>query len=143
LQAENARLKERLLALQLQLPLDREVTGLLRQLSELSAASGLQVVLWKPKEKTLHPGKEIYEIPVDIEVRGTYYRLADFFRKMNALERVMNISNLSIKEFTASPRKEPGRLQVSFTAVTYSPVSELEQIEIQKALKKGPENKKQ
>ncbi len=125
LKAENKKLESRLADLQLQLPEEREVSGLLKQVSELGIKSGLQVVSWKPGNKSVHASKEVYEIPVEVAMRGTYHKLGQFFGNVTMLSRIVNISNVNMKP-------GGGGLDVSLTAMTYSPISEKEKKELQK-----------
>lgn len=137
--AENERLKNKLLELQMQLPEEKEVSGLLKQVSELGIKSGLQVISWKPRAKVVHPSKEVYEIPVDVEMRGNYHKFGQFFSNITRLNRVVNISNISMK--TAEQKQKVAILNVSFTAMTYSLIPDKEKKELEKATK-GKEKKK-
>jgi type IV pilus assembly protein PilO len=128
LMAENERLKNKLFELQMQLPEEKEVTGLLKQVSELGVKSGLQIISWKPKNKVVHPSKEVYEIPVEVEMRGNYHRFGQFFSNITKLSRVVNISNINIK--TADQKQKAAVLNVSFTAMTYSMIPEKERQEM-------------
>ncbi len=135
LQAENRRLEDKLKELQFQLPVEKEVSGLLRQVSELGVKSGLQVVSWKPRDKTVHAGNEVYDIPVDVEMRGTYHMFRQFFSNITGLNRIVNITNITMKfgDQKMIPRGVAG-LNVGFVAITYSLIPEREKKEL---LKKG------
>jgi type IV pilus assembly protein PilO len=122
--AENEKLKSKLFDLQMQLPEEREVSGLLKQVSELGIKSGLQIVSWKPKDKIVHPSKEVYEIPVEVEMQGYYHRFGQFFSNITKLNRVVNISNINIK--TGDHKQKSAVLNVSFTAMTYSMIPDKE-----------------
>ena len=131
--AENERLTRRLLELQAQLPEEKEVSGLLRQVSELGVKSGLDVVSWKPKERIVHQSKEVYEIPVDVEMRGSYHRFGQFYSRITRLPRVVNISGISMKPAEEKfQQKQAKILHVSFIAKTYSLIPEQEKKEIEK-----------
>ena len=131
--AENERLKIRLLELQAQLPEEKEISGLLRQVSQLGVTSGLDVVLWRPKERVVHPSKEVYEIPVDVEMRGSYHRLGQFYSRITRLPRIVNISNINMKPADEKfQQKQAKILHVSFIAKTYSLIPEQEKKEIEK-----------
>ncbi|MBT9139293.1 MAG: hypothetical protein DDT31_01877 [Syntrophomonadaceae bacterium] len=139
LMAENERLKSKLFELQLQLPEEREVSGLLRQGSELGIKSGLQIVLWKPKDKTIHPSNEVYEIPVEVEMRGNYHRFGQFFSNITKLGRVVNGSNINGK--TTEQKQKGAMLNAGFTAMTYSFIPEKERLELEKAAKEKEKKK--
>lgn len=139
LTAENERLRNKLFELQMQLPEEREISGLLRQVSELGIKSGLQIVSWKPGNKTIHPSKEIYEIPVGVEMRGNYHRFGQFFSSITKLNRIVNISNINMK--TIDQKQNAAVLNVSFTAMTYSFIPEKERKEMEKTAKEKEKKK--
>src|SRR3972149_2813785 len=55
LKVENAQLQAQLAELRAQLPAEEEVSGLLKQISDLSIESGLEVKLWKPGARKKDP----------------------------------------------------------------------------------------
>ena len=63
-------------------------------------------------------------------VRGGYHQIALFFEKVRRLDRIVNISDIGIK----NPQMADGRLQVdaSFFATTYRFLTEEEQARIAK-----------
>jgi len=130
--AENERLKSKLSELQLQLPEEREVSGLLRQVSVLGTNAGLRVVLWKPKEKGIHASKDVYEIPVEVAMRGNYHRFGELFSNIATLNRIVNITNFTMKGPAQITPKNMGLLNVGFTAVTYSIISEQARKDLEK-----------
>src|SRR5208283_5116051 len=99
----------------------REVSGLLKQVSDLGVKSGLQVVTWRPGIKSIHPGNDVYEIPVNVEMRGSYHYFGQFFSNITGINRIVNISNITLSTGDAKmfPRGMTG-LNVGFTATTYS-----------------------
>lgn len=143
--AENERLQSRLVELQLRLPKEREVSPLLRQVSVQGRRSGLQVTLWRPGAKKVHISGEVYEIPVDVEMKGSYHMFGQFFSNITRLDRVVNISNINMKPVPAiidrgmagQKQRHAAELIVSFTAMTYSLIPEEERKKMQKAAKEG------
>ena len=141
--AENEKLKAKLMELQVQLPEEKEVSGLLKQVSELGIKSGLQIILWKPKERVVHPSREIYEINVDVQMRGNYHRFGQFFSNVTRLSRIVNISNINIRTMEQKQQRGAGSiLNVSFNATTYSLIPEKERKELEKAEKEKEKEKK-
>jgi len=136
--AENEAAKRRLAELEAKLPEEKEVSGLLKQVSDLGLKSGLEIVLWRPAAKTVHPSKDVYEIPVNVEMRGIYHRIGQFFSNITRLERIVNLNNVSMKSTGKISRKNSATLAVTFTAVTYSSIPEEEK----KALEKAEKGKK-
>jgi len=134
---ENETLKKKLTALESQLPEEKEVSGLLRQVSQLAFKSGLETVLWRPSAKTVHASKEVYEIPVSVEMRGSYHRFGQFFSNITKLERIVNLDKIVMKSTGKVSRKGAAALSVTFTAVTYSSIPEAEKKAMEKAEKGG------
>jgi type IV pilus assembly protein PilO len=121
-----------------QLPEEKEIPELLRQVSNLGRDSGLEITLFRQQAETL---QDLHaEVPVEMAVRGGYHQIALFFEKVRHLDRIVNISDIGIK----NPQMVDGRLQVdaSFFATTYRFLTEEERARIAKqkeeeAKKKG------
>jgi type IV pilus assembly protein PilO len=122
LKMENARLLSRLNELKEQLPEEKEISSLLKQVSDLGIGSGLEIKSWKPGQRTTHPSGIVYVIPVSVNVTGTYHKLGHFLSSLTRLNRIVNIRNMNL----ASPKAEKQEviLQVSFTAATFTAVPE-------------------
>ncbi len=77
------------------LPNEKEIPNLLRKLTELGAESQLDVRSIRIQGER---SKGFYlEIPIPMEVRGDYHNVAVFFDKIGHMERIMNISNVSMR----------------------------------------------
>lgn len=122
LMLENEKLKKRLTELKLQLPEEKEVSGLLKQVSDLGITSGLKIVYWKPDQKKDHPSGIIYEIPVSVEMSGSYHSLGIFFSSLTKLNRIVNISDIRLGD--PRPQRNEATLKVTFKATTFSAVPE-------------------
>jgi type IV pilus assembly protein PilO len=122
LKTENEQLKKRLEELKLQLPEEKEVSGLLKQVSDLGIKSGLKIVSWKPEQKKDYPGGIIYEIPVSVELSGSYHSLGIFFSSLTKLNRIVNISDIKISD----PKSQKGEAidKIAFKATTFSAIPE-------------------
>lgn len=121
LRAENARLKMRLAELQEQLPEEKEVSVLLKQISDLGLQSGLVILLWKPAARKPDPKGIYVEIPVSMVVIGGYHDLGVFFSHISRIKRIVNISNIKIGK--SKGRGEDIQLiNAAFTASTFSAV---------------------
>jgi type IV pilus assembly protein PilO len=136
--AENEIKKKELISLESQLPAEKEVTGLLRQVSDLGIKAGLDTVLWRPGARTVHSSKDVYEIPVNVEMRGNYHSLGYFFSKVTELQRIVNLDSISMKNSGKGPSKGPASLVAVFSAKTYSSISDEEK----KALLQAEKGKK-
>jgi len=136
LRLENERLKKRLDELKLQLPEEREVSGLLKQVSDLGIKSGLRIVSWKPEQKKDHPSGIIYEIPVSVEMSGSYHSLGIFFSSLTRLNRIVNISDIKIGD--PKPQRNEATVKITFKATTFSAVPESEMAAKAAETKKAP-----
>ncbi|MCX8030330.1 MAG: type 4a pilus biogenesis protein PilO [Thermodesulfovibrionales bacterium] len=128
---ENEKLQRKLSELQLQLPEEREVSGLLKQVSILGVQAGLHVMTWKPRARVVHPSKEIYEIPVEVEMRGDFHNFGKFFSTLTKLNRIVNLNDINIKSVDAKVQKGPTGLDVRFITTTYSLLSEEDKKQLQ------------
>jgi type IV pilus assembly protein PilO len=124
LKQENEKLLSRLNELKDQLPEEKEISSLLKQISDLSIAAGLEIKSWKPGAKKMHPSGIVTEIPVDVAVIGTYHDLAGFLSSLTKLNRIVNVTNIKM----SAPQITKGRavLQIGFMATTFSSVTETE-----------------
>jgi type IV pilus assembly protein PilO len=118
LKLENEKLLKRLNELKEQLPEEKEISSLLKQISDLSIAAGLEIKSWKPGTKKMHSSGIVSETPVAVAVDGTYHDLAGFLSSLTKLNRIVNITNIQLG--SASSAKGRAALQISFTATTFS-----------------------
>ncbi len=122
LKQENEKLLARLNELKEQLPEEKEISSLLKQTSDLSVAAGLEIKSWRPGAKKMHSSGIVSEIPVAVTASGTYHEFAAFLSSLTKLNRIVNITDIKM----ASPQMAKNRalLQITFTATTFSSVSE-------------------
>ena len=113
IEAELAKAQEDLkFALKL-LPTTSEIPSLLKNITKLGNDSNLEFLLFSPQKQT---PKEFYiEIPVNIEVEGSYHDVALFFDKIGKLDRIVNIINVSM----APVKEQRTTLRTSCVATTY------------------------
>ncbi len=114
-------------ALLRQLPEKTDVESLLVDVSQTGLASGLEILKFKPSAEEK---KGFYaELPITLEVIGSFHQMASFISGIAALPRIVTISNLKIEPLKKSSNKESeqGRLQMSATAKTYRYLQEDEQ----------------
>lgn len=119
---ENEKLIKRLGELKEYLPEEKEISGLLKEISDRALDSGLSMQSWKPGIKKTHPSGIVYEIPVSITVTGTYHDFGKFLSSLTKLNRIVNIGNIQM----GGPKNVNGRavLQITFTASTFSAIPE-------------------
>lgn len=100
-------------ALVSQLPTDTEVPGLLEDITNKGVESGLEI-----KSIKLQPeqSKEFYvELPINIEVTGTYHDFGTFVSGIASLPRIVTLHDFKI----SSDPKTQGVLSMSISAKTY------------------------
>jgi type IV pilus assembly protein PilO len=124
LKIENERLVARINELKEQLPEEKEISSLLKHVSDMGISAGLEIKSWKPSLKVTHPSGIVYEIPVSVSVEGTYHNLGYFLSSLTRLNRIVNITDMKL----GSPKRERNEsiLQVSFKASTFSAIPESE-----------------
>ncbi|MDA8431710.1 MAG: type 4a pilus biogenesis protein PilO [Nitrospiraceae bacterium] len=118
LKKENEALVRRLDELKEQLPEEKEISSLLKQVSDLSTTAGLQIMYWRPGPRKNHPSGIVAETPVSVSVTGTYHDFANFLSSLTKLHRIVNVSNIQM----GGPQIRQGKavLQINFTAATFS-----------------------
>lgn len=136
---ENERLRKRLEELKEQLPEEKEVSTLLKQVSDLCISSGQKVRLWQPGQRKTHASGIVYEIPVKVELSGSYHNLGHFFGSITKLNRIVNISDIRLSD--PKPDKGAAVMKIAFTATTFSSVPE-EEMKKEKAPAKGKGTKR-
>jgi type IV pilus assembly protein PilO len=143
LRSENEKLKAELMVLQRKLPEEKEVSGLLKQVSELVIQSGMEITLWRPRSRTVHSGKDVYEIPVDVKMKGPYHNLGNFLGDIAGLGRTVVIGNIALNPLPAAKGlRGAAPLDISFNAMTYSLISELEKKAIMEKEARDAKDKK-
>ncbi len=120
LEAEIAKLEAEFSQLLTLLPDQREIPGLLDSISRLASEAGLEQVSFQPQPEKL---MDFYAaIPVRLELVGGYNELGVFLDRVSKLDRIVKVDNL-----TLSRLKQPPKLQVSCTVLTYRFVEKGEQ----------------
>ena len=113
-------------ALLRQLPETTEVESLLVDVSQTGLAAGLEIKKFKPSAEEK---KGFYaELPISLEVSGSYHQLATFISGIAALPRIVTISELKLEPFDKGEDiSDSGKLRMSATAKTYRYLQEDEQ----------------
>lgn len=94
------------------LPEREEIPSLLASISQTGKDAGLEFLLFQPNPEIK---KDFYaEIPVAINVTGSYHEVATFFSNVANMSRIVNIDNIQIK-----PRVKETGLTTTCTAITY------------------------
>lgn len=96
-----------------QLPTAKEVPGLLEDITDIGRAAGLQIkVIALEAEKK---GQFYIELPIAVEVKGTYHQLGQFVSGIAAIKRIVTLHDYKIEP----DKDEAGMLNMSINAKTY------------------------
>lgn len=119
---EVERLNEELAKAIKELPNEREIPELLRRISSIGKKIGLEFLLFQPLPET--PMEFYADVPVKLEIEGSYHEVATFFDRIGKLNRIVNIRDIIMSD----PFERSGKiiLKTGGTAVTYRFLSESE-----------------
>lgn len=79
-----------------QLPDEADVPQLLAQLDNRARQAGLAISRFEPKTEV---AKDFYaEIGFDMDVRGSYHEIATFIDSVGKLDRIVNVSEITMKD---------------------------------------------
>lgn len=93
-QKENERLNREFMLAARKLPKEKEIPALIDGVYSEISASNLDSIIFAPKGQV---PREIYaEIPIEMEVIGSYYNIADFFDRISRLPRIVNVRDLQL-----------------------------------------------
>ncbi|HBG51793.1 MAG TPA: pilus assembly protein PilO [Gammaproteobacteria bacterium] len=89
-----AQLRESFEAMRRQLPDSNEIASLLVEITQAGLGRGLEFELFQPSDPK--PSGFYAEIPINIEVSGTYHQLGEFVSDVAAFPRIVTLHNLSM-----------------------------------------------
>jgi type IV pilus assembly protein PilO len=114
LEQELVQSEEELSKLLMLLPDQKEIPGLLENVSRLGAKVGLENILFQPQPESL---QEFYAvIPIRIDLLGTFNDLGVFLDSISKLNRILKVQSLTL---TRQKDKKASLLQVACTIATY------------------------
>ena len=96
IEEELEKIKGKLLKAQEQLPTEKEIPNLLTKISDLGNMVGLEFLLFQPKSEV--PREFYNDVPIDIVIKGSYKTVAQFYDMIAHLPRIVNISDISMKQ---------------------------------------------
>ena len=115
-----------------ELPDGRDIPQLLTRVSDKARDAGLLILFFKPMGESR---RDFYaEVPVQIQVSGTFHQVATFFDEVGHMERIVNISKYALED----PKVGEDRVTVKTTlvATAFRFLTETEQGNQQKRKKK-------
>jgi type IV pilus assembly protein PilO len=114
-QREVQALEARLETLKRILPPEKEMPDLMRRIQYLAAQSSLQIRKFNPAAVVQ---RDFYqEVPVAIDVDGTYHNMGAFLDRVSRMSRLVNMGDLKIK--SQSNQTLSNTVAISATATTY------------------------
>jgi type IV pilus assembly protein PilO len=114
-QREVQALEARLETLKRILPPEKEMPDLMRRVQYLAAQSSLSIKKFNPAAVAQ---KDFYvEVPVNLDVEGTYHNLGAFLDRVSRMSRLVNVGNIKIKAQTKPTISST--IQASAVATTY------------------------
>jgi len=131
-QQEFDRLNKEFQIASLKLPKEEEIPALINSIYSDISAAGLEPQVFAPKGRV---PKDIYaEIPIEMEVVGTYHELANFFDRISRLPRIVNVQDLALERKKGNNNPENVVLEADFTTLTFRllPMKDFEQKEEKK-----------
>src|SRR6188768_363639 len=96
LEAEYERLHDQWESAQELLPEAKEMPDLLRQVTTAGSRAGVEFALFEPgapAQKEFHA-----ELPISVKVRGNYHQVGSFLGRLSNLERIVNVSEVTMVE---------------------------------------------
>ena len=98
------------------LPDNKEIPALLLKITKLGKDAKLTFNLFQPLASR---NRDFYaEVPIDIEVQGSYHAVGRFFSQICAMPRIVNIYNYSLGNYDLVEGDD--FLKTRFQAVTYT-----------------------
>jgi len=114
LEKELAQTEEELTKLLMLLPDQKEIPGLLENVSRLGSKVGLENILFQPQPEVM---REFYAtIPIRLDLLGTFNDLGVFLDSISKLDRILKVESLTL---TRQKEKQGTLLQVGCNIVTY------------------------
>jgi type IV pilus assembly protein PilO len=77
-----------------QLPNEKEIPEILKNISSLGKESNLEFTLFRPKPE--EPQQFYAKVPIELTVLGSYHNMGIFFDKVSKLPRIINVVNFSM-----------------------------------------------
>jgi len=95
------------------LPDKKEIPTLLSEISKAGKSAGLDFHMFAPQTEI---SRDFYaEIPVTIQLQGSFISIAEFFDNISQLSRIVNIKNINMKPV----EDHAGAYSLSCSAITY------------------------
>lgn len=87
-----------------QLPNEKEIPEILKNISRLGKESNLEFTLFKPKNE--EPQQFYAKVPIDLVVVGSYHDIGLFFDRIGKLPRIINVVDFNMTRSKETKGKE-------------------------------------
>jgi type IV pilus assembly protein PilO len=115
IQAELVQLNKTMTELEPLIPRKKETGEILRNVQQLAYDSQLDVIHFQSDRETT---KDYYtELPIPVEIVGSYHNLGAFFERMGKFPRIFNIEDFIIRALPGQTAEST--ISATFTAKTY------------------------
>jgi type IV pilus assembly protein PilO len=88
------RMNQELITALTQLPNEKEIPELLRNVSSLGRESSLEFILFRPKPE--EPQQFYAKVPIELTLVGSYHNIGVFFDKLSKLPRIINVVDFNM-----------------------------------------------
>lgn len=132
-----AKMNEELMKAVTQLPNEKEIPEILKNITSLGKDSNLEFTLFRPKPE--EPQQFYAKVPIELTVLGGYHNTAIFFDKVSKLPRIINVV-----DFNMTRAKDiKGKAETEIVVKTSCLVNTYRFIEKKSEEKKGEEKKRE
>ncbi len=121
-----------------QLPNEKEIPEILRNISRLGKESNLEFTLFKPKPE--EPQQFYAKVPIELVLVGSYHNTGIFFDKVSKLPRIINVVDFNMSRF--QKEKDPKKIGTEILVKTSCLVNTYRFIEKRKEEKVAPKTQK-
>ncbi len=97
-----------------QLPNEKEIPEILKNISSLGKESNLEFTLFKPKPE--EPQQFYAKVPIELVVVGSYHNTGTFFDKVSKLPRIINVVDFNMSRFVKE--RDPKKVETEILVKT-------------------------
>ncbi len=112
LQRANAQVQESIQAIRANLPTNKEMDNVLRQVSSLAAENGLRIPVFRKKDQSLPAGLAM-EQPIDVEFVGDFDGFYAFLLQLEQLPRITRVTDLKLQRSQKVDGEMKANMQLS------------------------------
>ncbi len=109
-----------------QLPNEKEIPNLIESISNAGKDAGLKILLFRPLPEV--PRGFYAEVPVNMNVEGTYESIYNFCKKVSELPRIVNVEGINVVVADSGKKlKGDPTIKADFVATTFRFIPDAEQ----------------